>query len=57
MIHVYKHGTAFELDGKKYDIACINEKDKGEYLSKGWVLSLNDVKKPRKKRKAISDDD
>lgn len=57
MIHVYKAGATYELDGKKYDIACINEKDKEKYLADGWVTSLEAVKKTRAKKKVAKDGD
>ena len=56
MIHVYKSGNTYKLDSKSYDIQCINEKDKTQYLNDGWVLSLSEVKKTRAKNKKAEQD-
>lgn len=59
MIHVYKYGGDWSIDGKEYTIKAISLDDKGKYLSNGWVLSLEEVKKPvakKKATKAVQDD-
>ena len=59
MIHVYKAGTTYEKDDKKYDIKAINIEDKAKFLSDGWFASLDEVKKPKAKKavkKVIADD-
>ena len=56
MIHVYKAGTTYEKDGKKYDLKAINTEDKAKFLSDGWCSSLDEVKKPKAKAKVKKDD-
>ena len=52
MIHIYKAGGLYKKDGKEYSVKAINSSDKPKYLSDGWVLTLDDVKKPKAKSKA-----
>lgn len=48
MIHVYKAGGNWDLDGFKYHIIAIDEARLSDYLEDGWVLNLEEVKQPRK---------
>lgn len=59
MIHIYKAGGIRKKDGKEYSIKSINENDKAEYFSDGWVKSLDEVKKPKAKKvaKKVTQDD
>ena len=57
MIHVYKSGGDWNKDGKDYTIKAIESEDKEQYLSDGWVLSLDEVKKPRAKKAKVAKDD
>ena len=54
MIHVYKYGGDWSAGDLQYTVKCVN--DPKSYLLDGWVLSLSEVKPP-KKRKAVKDDD
>lgn len=56
MIHIYKYGGIRKKDDKEYSIKAINEADKAAHFANGWVSSLDEVKKPKAKRKVIKDD-
>jgi len=60
MKHIYKTGGPYKTeDGKEYSIKAVNDKDRGLFLANGWVSSLSEVKKPKKKaapNKAVAND-
>lgn len=58
MIHVYKYGGDWRTDkGIEYTIKPINSNQIDEYLSSGWVQSLDEVKKPRAKKATKNDNE
>lgn len=57
MIHVYKSGGKWKLDGKEYTIKAVNPEDKAKYIADGWVSSLDEVKKPVKRKAKVTKDD
>lgn len=60
MKHVYKDGGPYKTeDGKEYSIKAINDCDRAAHLSDGWVATLDEIKKPKKKaapKKAVAND-
>ena len=56
MITIYKKGGDWKTsDGREYTAKAINTEHKELYTSKGWVMSLDEIKKTRK-AKAKKDD-
>lgn len=51
MINVFKYGGDWKsLKGFEYTVKAINESNKSDHLEDGWVLSLEQVKRPRAKK-------
>jgi hypothetical protein len=44
MIHIYKHGGAWNRDGIDYTVKVVSFKRLEDCLSKGWVESFEELK-------------
>ncbi len=61
MIHVYKQGGDWSINGKSFDVQCINDVDLPLYAERGYQLNpddcASDEPKPKTRSRKVTKDD